>query len=112
MTALVREAIGFSKERGDSVNLMNAPFTITKVEQVEVPIWKQPDNIELARTFAWPLGAVILGAIVLLGFVRPGMKAITAPPPAPADQGQLMAARASWRQWSAMRRSAVRCCLV
>lgn len=86
MTALVREAIGFNKDRGDSVNLMNAPFTVSKVEQVELPIWKQPDNIELARTFAWPLGAVILGAIVLLGFVRPGLKAITAPPPPPPGQ--------------------------
>lgn len=85
MTALVREAIGFNKERGDSVNLMNAPFTISKVEHVEVPIWKQPDNIELARTFAWPLGAVILGTIVLLGFVRPSLKAITAPPPTPLE---------------------------
>lgn len=86
MTALVREAIGFNKDRGDSVNLMNAPFTVSKVEQVELPIWKQPDNIELARTFAWPLGAVILGAIVLLGFVRPSLKAITAPPPPPPGQ--------------------------
>lgn len=86
MTALVREAIGFNKDRGDSVNLMNAPFTVSKVEHVELPIWKQPDNIELARTFAWPLGAVILGAIVLLGFVRPGLKAITAPPPPPPGQ--------------------------
>ena len=28
MTALVRETIGFSKERGDSVKLMNAPFLV------------------------------------------------------------------------------------
>ena len=26
MTGLVRETIGFNKERGDSVNLMNTPF--------------------------------------------------------------------------------------
>jgi flagellar biosynthesis/type III secretory pathway M-ring protein FliF/YscJ len=30
MTALVRETIGFNKDRGDSVNLMNAPFAIEK----------------------------------------------------------------------------------
>lgn len=28
MTALVRETIGFNKERGDSVNLMNTPFQV------------------------------------------------------------------------------------
>lgn len=83
MTALVREAIGFNKDRGDSVNLMNAPFTIEKTEVVEVPIWKQPDTIELARSLAWPIGAVVLGVVVLLGLVRPSMKAITAPPAPP-----------------------------
>jgi flagellar M-ring protein FliF len=83
MTALVREAIGFNKDRGDSVNLMNAAFTITKVEPVNVPIWKQPENVELARSFAWPLAAVLLGGIVLLGLIRPSVKAITTPPPPP-----------------------------
>ncbi len=81
MNALVREAIGFSKDRGDSVNLMNAPFNVEKVETVEVPLWKQPDTVELAQTLAWPIGAVVLGLVVLLGFIRPGMKAITNPAP-------------------------------
>ncbi|HRK37723.1 MAG TPA: flagellar basal-body MS-ring/collar protein FliF [Burkholderiaceae bacterium] len=92
MTALVREAIGFNKDRGDSVNLMNAPFTLTKVETVEVPIWKQPENVEIARTFAWPLAAVVLGLIVLLGLIRPTVKAATAPPPAPAELTALTSA--------------------
>ena len=35
MTALVRETIGFNKDRGDSVNLMNAPFAMEKVVHVE-----------------------------------------------------------------------------
>jgi flagellar M-ring protein FliF len=30
MTALVRETIGFNKDRGDSVNLMNTAFAIEK----------------------------------------------------------------------------------
>jgi hypothetical protein len=30
MTALVRETIGFSKDRGDSVNVVTAPFTVRK----------------------------------------------------------------------------------
>ncbi len=85
MTALVREAIGFSKDRGDSVNLMNAPFSVTKTETVDVPMWQQPDAIELARSLAWPVGALILGLVVLLGFVRPSMKMISAPPPPPPE---------------------------
>ena len=83
MTALVREAIGFNKDRGDSVNIMNAPFTLDKTEVVEVPLWKQPENVELAKSFAWPIAAVALALIVLLGLIRPSVKVITTPPPPP-----------------------------
>jgi flagellar M-ring protein FliF len=34
---------------------------------------------------AWPVGALILGLVVLLGFVRPSMKMISAPPPPPEE---------------------------
>jgi flagellar M-ring protein FliF len=54
MTALVREAVGFNKDRGDSVNLMNAPFAAEKVETNDTPIWRQPEVVDMARSFAWP----------------------------------------------------------
>jgi flagellar M-ring protein FliF len=80
MTALVRETIGFSQERGDSVNLVNAAFNVTKLPESEVlPWWQQSDNQELARSMAWPLAMVGLGVLVLLGLVRPGMKLLQAP---------------------------------
>ncbi|MEJ8825683.1 flagellar basal-body MS-ring/collar protein FliF [Variovorax humicola] len=82
MTALVRESIGFSKDRGDSVNLMNAQFLRERDEVAEVPIWKSPQTIDLARSLAWPVGLVLIGAIVLLGLVRPGLKTLaTVEPP-------------------------------
>ncbi len=74
MTALVRETIGFNRERGDSVNLMNTPFQVSVTPANEVPVWKQPETIELARSLAWPVGAVLFGAMVLLGLVRPALK--------------------------------------
>ena len=44
------EAMGFSKERGDSLNVVNAAFNEPSVEApVELPLWKQPDNIALAK---------------------------------------------------------------
>ena len=91
MTALIRETIGFSKERGDSVNLMNTPFLVPVDNVVEVPLWKRPELLDLARSFAWPLGLALMGAIVLFGMVRPGIKAmrIAAPPPVPADVAAL-----------------------
>ncbi|NDD14591.1 MAG: flagellar basal body M-ring protein FliF, partial [Betaproteobacteria bacterium] len=38
MTALVRETIGYSQDRGDSVNLMNAPFTKELVVEPNIPL--------------------------------------------------------------------------
>jgi len=76
MTALVRETVGFNKDRGDSVNLMNAAFAPIKNEVNELPIWRQPEVIDLARSMAWPLGTLALAALVLLGVIRPAMKSL------------------------------------
>lgn len=93
MTALVRETIGFNKDRGDSVNVVNAVFNIAKpVEEVPVAWWKQPDNLELARGLAWPVGGLGVALLILMGLVRPGMKLMkSAPKPLPAAVPQLNA---------------------
>jgi len=90
MTALVRDTIGFSKERGDSVNLMNTPFMAMATDNTPVPLWKQPEMLDLAKSFAWPVGMVLFGLIVLMGMVRPAVKAMNAPkvePVVPAVTG-------------------------
>ena len=79
MTDLVREAVGFNKDRGDSVNLMNAPFVADKSDANEIPLWRQPEVLDIARSLAWPIGTLILGAIVLLGLVRPTLKSMNQP---------------------------------
>lgn len=95
MTGLVRETIGFNKERGDSVNLMNTPFLTSEAPAAAVPLWRQPETIELAKTFAWPLGAVLFAALVLLGLVRPALKGTAKPAAAvPVAGGQLSALEA------------------
>ena len=71
MTALVRDAIGFNKDRGDSVNLMNAPFQSLAAPPSELPLWKRPEFLDLLRGYAWPIGMVLLAALVLWGLVRP-----------------------------------------
>lgn len=81
MTALVRESIGFNVDRGDSVNLMNAPFVVDAKADESLAFWQQPAVQELARDLAWPVGAVLLALLVLLGVVRPVLKAMQAPPP-------------------------------
>jgi flagellar M-ring protein FliF len=77
---LVRETIGFSQERGDSVNLMNAPFAQEKITMPDLPLWKQPELQDLARSFAWPAGTLLFGVLVLMGVIRPALKALARAP--------------------------------
>ncbi|HWH82024.1 MAG TPA: flagellar basal-body MS-ring/collar protein FliF [Burkholderiaceae bacterium] len=88
LTALVRESIGFNKERGDSVKVINAPFKVeTPLANVELPLWKQPELIDLLRSLAVPAGLALVALLVFFGLVRPALKAALAPraPPAPGS---------------------------
>lgn len=76
MLALVRETIGYNAERGDSVNLMNAPFQQdTGRLASDLPLWQQPETIALAKSVMWPVGLVLAALILALGVVRPILKA-------------------------------------
>ena len=59
------------------MNLMNAPFVPEKVEVADVPLWKQPVFLDLARSFAWPIGTLLLAGLVLVGVVRPAIKSLS-----------------------------------
>lgn len=89
MTALVRETIGYNKDRGDSVNLMNAPFQVDAPQTDNTPLWKQPEMVDLARSLAWPVGMSLFAALVLLGLVRPALKALGKPKEIPMAGAQL-----------------------
>jgi flagellar M-ring protein FliF len=85
LTALVQEAIGFSKERGDSVKLINAPFKVDALpKSAELPLWKQDWLIDLVRSGATPAALVLVAMLIVFGFVRPALKAAM---PAPAARG-------------------------
>jgi len=75
LTALVQEAVGYSKERGDSVRVVNAPFKAEPADKVgELPFWKQPWLLDLVRAGAVP-GALALVALGLIfGVIRPALK--------------------------------------
>ncbi len=89
MTALVRETVGYNKDRGDSVNLMNAPFQQEAAVVDDTPLWKRPETVELARSMAWPLGMALFAAIILLGLVRPALKTLANPKAIPMAGAQL-----------------------
>ncbi len=86
--ALVREAMGFSKDRGDSINVHNALFSPREVEVLpEVPLWKQPDVVSSAKEFGKLalIAAVVL--YILLGVLRPMLRQILAHrPPEPTPE--------------------------
>lgn len=74
MLALVRETIGFNAERGDSVNLMNTPFQPAQRVASDLPVWQQPETIEMVKTIGWPVGFVLAALILMFGVVRPLVK--------------------------------------
>ena len=72
---LVKEAMGYSKERGDSLSIVNSPFLSAAAETLpELPWWKQPENIALAKEAA----RYLLLAIILLVLYRRALKPLLA----------------------------------
>jgi flagellar M-ring protein FliF len=82
LTALVQESLGYSKDRGDTVKVVNAPFRVEKPVEDTTPLWKQPEVQDMVRTLALPLGLALLALIVVFGAVRPAIKAAAPEPPA------------------------------
>ena len=82
ITDLVKEAMGFNNERGDTLNVVNSPFADTEYESMpEVPLWKQPEMVELGQQIAKTL---LIGGLILylvLGILRPTLKRMNQPPP-------------------------------
>ena len=85
LTSLVKEAMGFSQERGDSLKLISAPFMQDKSEPAEVPFWKQPALLDMVRAAAVPLALVLVALIAVFGMVRPAIRAANPPAADTAD---------------------------
>lgn len=70
INALVRDTMGFSKDRGDSVSVANIPFNPVPAAE-EAPFYKRPENLDLAKELLkFALLAVAVGAVVW-GVIRP-----------------------------------------
>ncbi len=78
---LVREAMGYNKERGDTVSVANAPFTVIESSTVDIPLWKDPEILALAKElFKYAAIAGIL-AYLMLKIILPLVKTMLEPPP-------------------------------
>ncbi|MBC7444120.1 MAG: flagellar M-ring protein FliF, partial [Polaromonas sp.] len=91
---LVKEAMGFSADRGDSLNVVNSAFVSDVSETVVLPLWKQPENIELAKTAGQYALVGMLALFAWFALFRPLLRKHLAPPqaalPAPVSQDALL----------------------
>ncbi len=94
VTALVKDAVGFDTERGDSVNVVNSAWRGDPVPDAEaletVPIWERP----WARDFAKILAGLILALAMIFGVIKPMVRQVMAGgrgagPGGPAGPGQI-----------------------
>ncbi len=78
ITALAREAMGFDEKRGDSINVVNTSFNQVEVlPAIDVPMWKNPDNLSTAKEVGKNVGFALLAAYLLFGVLRPAIRRMT-----------------------------------
>jgi flagellar M-ring protein FliF len=75
---LVKDAVGFDSSRGDSLNVQNAAFNDDKEVAAEVPLWQQPEMIELAKQLAKYLLIAVVMLIVVFKIIKPAFRPLQA----------------------------------
>ncbi len=91
VSALVREAMGYSQERGDTVNVVNAAFSEIRPEAAEVPIWKDPENVAFAKELLKNLLVFGLAFYLVFGVLRPLLRDLLKPVPQAAPAAEMPA---------------------
>ena len=85
---LIREAMGYSKERGDTLSVANAPFTAVERSESSVPLWKDPENISYAKDLFKYLVIAALLAFLYLKVIQPSLKTMFPPPEGKGEAGE------------------------
>src|SRR5690606_13257561 len=84
--ALVTESIGLDADRRDSVSVINIPFSDVDLGDEETVFYKDPEFVSLTKDIGlWLLLALIV-LYLIIGVIRPAVKQLTAPPPAPQPE--------------------------
>lgn len=92
INALVMDAIGFNKARGDSLNIVNAPFLAPEVVEPlpEIAIWQQP--------WVWDIAKQALGALLVLFLIfkviKPAFRDLNTVPVVDNNQSEMQASQA------------------
>jgi flagellar M-ring protein FliF len=77
---LVKDAMGYDAKRGDSVNVVNAAFQQEVDPNANLPWWRQPDIIALAKQIATWLGIGAAALFLYFVMVKPALRRAFPPP--------------------------------
>lgn len=80
INSLVKDAMGFDQARGDILNVQVAAFNEDKEVVEEVPIWKQPGTVELAKEIVKYLLIGLAMLFAIFGIIKPALRPLFAAP--------------------------------
>ncbi|WP_324781223.1 flagellar basal-body MS-ring/collar protein FliF [Thiobacillus sedimenti] len=90
VTNLVKEAMGYNQERGDTLNVVNSPFATATPEAIpETPLWKRPETLDLTLQGGKYLLMAVALALLYLRLLKPLLKKIAEAPARPAHSVDL-----------------------
>lgn len=70
INSLVKEAMGFSAQRGDTLSVVNSPFSAPE-EEASIPLWRQPETINMLLEAARYLFIALVAWILWRKAVQP-----------------------------------------
>ncbi|WP_081192133.1 flagellar basal-body MS-ring/collar protein FliF [Halomonas sp. BC1] len=77
---LVQQAMGFSGQRGDQVEIVNTPFASDEDPRTETVWWQQPDTLAMAANLGRYLLVALVAFLLYWLILRPLIKRYTQPP--------------------------------
>ena len=88
ITDLVRGAMGYDQARGDTLNISSARFAaIEEIEPAALPLWQDPQMIDLGKELLKYLVLFGVLAFVYYGLIRPLIRTVATTPPRPVAAG-------------------------
>ena len=70
---LTKEAMGFNAQRGDTLNVVNAAFDTNGSGEADLPIWKDPEILKLAKDIIIYLLIAGLIAYLIFAVIKPAV---------------------------------------
>ncbi|MFM7531294.1 MAG: flagellar basal-body MS-ring/collar protein FliF, partial [Rubrivivax sp.] len=93
LTSLAQQGIGFSKDRGDTVQVINTSFRSEPVPKaVEAPVWQQPWVMDNVRSLGAPVALALLALLIVFTMIKPSMRLLAPAHPVLPPSGQQLQA--------------------